>query len=352
MAHHFRISGVALLLVPLVLAGCGSGSKPQSAAARTSATTCGDQYNRARAEWEARRKESAVAQEASVAQWKGRKAAWDADPAHGGGGAPSRWASVKAQDDALTDATREISDRHQTAVNVLAGYSETRGPDGAPTLLGPGPTPGSAEHAKWEAIRKEAAAQLDARFYLPRQRLIAANPDLFQFAGNGPGTGLLISQPADEQKANAFPEPEPPNQFKEPEPVNSCPAPGPEEADPAKSPRPSGGSSDGPERIAATLGCEGYEHTPEDEQEMGVDDAGECRWDDEDVEIYTFKDKEQLKNYEGFARTFGCEMGKAFGVSSVSYVRGSTWVVQPDSKTTTEKVAAKIGGKATTLECG
>jgi hypothetical protein len=106
-----------------------------------------------------------------------------------------------------------------------------------------------------------------------------------------------------------------------------------------------------PDSIATALGCSGYEHTDKEDQEIGVGDEGQCEWDNENVKLYTFKDQQQMANYEGMARSIGCEVGKAFGLTSFTEVVGSRWIVAPDSKTTSEKVAAKIGGKVRTVEC-
>lgn len=58
------------------------------------------------------------------------------------------------------------------------------------------------------------------------------------------------------------------------------------------------------------------------------------------------------RNCIGMPEKIGCEMGKAFGVSSFDFVDSGRWTVSNTSETLAKKISDAIGGKATHVDCG
>lgn len=81
-------------------------------------------------------------------------------------------------------------------------------------------------------------------------------------------------------------------------------------------------------------------------------DVGRCDLENENIIMAIWKDKGQKQNWIGMAEKIGCEMGKAFGVSSFDFVDSGRWTVSNTSETLAKKISDAIGGKATHVDCG
>lgn len=93
-----------------------------------------------------------------------------------------------------------------------------------------------------------------------------------------------------------------------------------------------GGEFDSPEAIAQVLGCSGFEEG--DSEELGVDEDGTCRLQEEEIHVYTFARTEARDTYIEIAKQFGGE-----------YVIGDNWAVQYDDNSVGKAVIERLGGE-------
>jgi hypothetical protein len=93
----------------------------------------------------------------------------------------------------------------------------------------------------------------------------------------------------------------------------------------------------------------------EEDRKLGMQsaaDVGRCDLENENIIMAIWKDKGQKQNWIGMGEKIGCEMGKAFGVSSFDFVDGGLWTVSNTSETLAKKISDAIGGKTTHVDCG
>lgn len=105
---------------------------------------------------------------------------------------------------------------------------------------------------------------------------------------------------------------------------------------------------------ASQLECVGYQETPKADREFGQEsalDVGACEISGESVDLTIWKDSGQKKNWEGLGKTLGCTFGKAFGITSFSYVDGGLWTISGTSETLAKDIANKMDAKAVQFDC-
>lgn len=97
----------------------------------------------------------------------------------------------------------------------------------------------------------------------------------------------------------------------------------------------------------AGLDCTDYQPKNKGYREFGTEDAtdvGRCELENESIQLAVWKDKGQVDNWMGFAKTMGCALGKSFDLSSFDYVAGKNWVISNVSQTLADKIADAVGG--------
>jgi hypothetical protein len=100
--------------------------------------------------------------------------------------------------------------------------------------------------------------------------------------------------------------------------------------------------------------CTGYEPAAKADRDAvreSAKEVGRCELDNETLDITIWKDSGQRKNWEGMAKTVGCEISKGFGITEFDYVNGDTWTIMDVSKTLAGTLAKTLGGKAVHHEC-
>lgn len=105
---------------------------------------------------------------------------------------------------------------------------------------------------------------------------------------------------------------------------------------------------------AAGFACLNLKDKPKDEREMGQESAvgvSSCDVEGETIELVVWKDNGQRNNYEGMAKTIGCSMGEAFGITSFDWIQGDKWNITGTSRTLSKQIADKFGGKAINHDC-
>ena len=78
----------------------------------------------------------------------------------------------------------------------------------------------------------------------------------------------------------------------------------------------------------AGLTYPGYKPVVKEDRKLGMRsaaDVGRCDLENENIIMAIWKDKGQKQNWIGMAEKIGCEMGKAFGVSSFDFVDSGRW---------------------------
>lgn len=100
------------------------------------------------------------------------------------------------------------------------------------------------------------------------------------------------------------------------------------------------------------INCTRYDAADDDGPDFGiVSKEATCRFDDEDIELAVYKDSGERRQAAALAKGFGCEVGKAFGMTEFTSIYGDNWSVTPQSRTTARAIHAKLGGDLNTIKC-
>lgn len=83
----------------------------------------------------------------------------------------------------------------------------------------------------------------------------------------------------------------------------------------------------------------------------GAVDVAQCDIEGENVGFSIWKDNGQRDNFTGMLKTFGCQMAKGFGISTMDYAKGDKWTISGVSQTLTEKLADALEADASHIKC-
>lgn len=102
----------------------------------------------------------------------------------------------------------------------------------------------------------------------------------------------------------------------------------------------------------AGLPCGNYAtQTPSGFDINSVATEATCKLGGENLTIDTFKDASAESNWIGFGQSFGCALGKAFGISSFALVQGNGWTISGGTETEANVIARQFGGTVKVFKC-